>query len=955
VLPWSFKDTTSQTSFDNFDEAFETYKRRVLILGAPGSGKTITLLHTALKLVGEAEKDISAPIPLLVNLSKFNPASSQARRLPLGLERVQAPDTQGPDKRIERWLASELAAWPFIHASLASKWLGEGRIAALLDGLDEVDDTHRAELSALLSATYLRDHYDAPVVICSRINEYKPLQEKDATKLTLAGSITLQPLTKPQIADYLERVNAKGLMEVLFNDETLYHIAQTPLTLSMLTLAYSGATVKEIPTSGTLTERRHQIMQTYVAKMLQRKARRDNGDLQKNVPESEYEYPPEQTDGYLGWLAVRLSIRMQTSFSRVRLHPFLKRDIQRESYPGVWWAAFFARVPLIALVAVVAGLVIAPMDAASWRIVGLSALAGMVSYLPVAWLLRSEPDAAARTEPKGFVSMARRALSTIFELGVSAAAGISAIGSVFFGVICVAVALSRMSGGGIPPAPAGTLALCAVAVIVVMITGFSAGARLAPAAFCLGSILVFIASIFAQRQFPEHGWYVSAVAVPVYQTIFAAAVAFKDDGLAFAGSVLILVSVLWGWMLFANDFDLDWRAALLVVVATSVWVLAIDERRFSILGGLLASFAAGAALWGVPGAALGMAAFAAVLPIGAMLTREDGGILAPCRSVVERIEDCGIRGVNPLLVLTLAVLRRVPARFGRFLDYGVEALLLKRSGGDVEFMHRLLRDYFALRDLQPALSSADRSRRLSAIRSLGYQGDAAVDALADFVRTADEDVREAAAWALGRINSPETVSHIAEALHDASARVRAAGALSSKGALTEDFDRLIMYVMHDRDPLVERALAEAMLSRGTVPFFMREDGDFSHTAAPEGPFLQRLQQEEELRIMLFDFITPDSDGSVARSAIAVAGFFKDRSAVGPLEKVLSWGKSGLRAEAARALGAIGDRAAAKALWRAALARDKKVRAAARAALVKMGVVGSPEEAGFMAIWRRFFP
>jgi len=46
-------------------------------------------------------------------------------------------------------------------------------------------------------------------------------------------------------------------------------------------------------------------------------------------------------------------------------------------------------------------------------------------------------------------------------------------------------------------------------------------------------------------------------------------------------------------------------------------------------------------------------------------------------------------------------------RFGAFVDYSVDAILLKRAtAADTEFVHRLLRDYLALRDLQPQLDDA---------------------------------------------------------------------------------------------------------------------------------------------------------------------------------------------------------------------------------------------------------
>ena len=97
----------------------------------------------------------------------------------------------------------------------------------------------------------------------------------------------------------------------------------------------------------------------------------------------------------------------------------------------------------------------------------------------------------------------------------------------------------------------------------------------------------------------------------------------------------------------------------------------------------------------------------------------------------------------------IALTRSLPFRWACFIDYTTKALLLKRSAGDVEFIHRLLREYFALRHLQPRLRDENPDRRLEAIRNLGFQGEAAIDSLAVFARERDPRIREAAVSAFG--------------------------------------------------------------------------------------------------------------------------------------------------------------------------------------------------------------
>nr|VFJ70466.1 MAG: HEAT repeat [Candidatus Kentron sp. FW] len=385
------RDIISSRSFDDIDTAFfKENKRRLLILGEPGAGKTTTLTHLAKKLLEEAKKP-EALIPLLVNLSRFRlddsapaatgffrffrkapysgDAARPASRFPDG-----GTEEQLPEQRVEAWLVRELSQFLsisiFSRESIARRWLREGRVAVLLDGLDEVGeegdqgDEHRTEVLRLLNETLFRKYPDTPIVVCSRVNEYRALQDRKETHSELPGEVTLRPFSSEQIDDYLIEAKADGLRAALREDAGLREMAKTPLTLSIMVLAYGGARPKEVFAEGSLTERRHHLFKIYVDRMLQRAERRkpligdEPGD---RVSVAEYPYSPEEHKRYLGWLALRLSIRMQTTFSPRNFYDFLSHRIESDRDTAVFWAMALAWAVPVFLMVFALGLLLMPM------------------------------------------------------------------------------------------------------------------------------------------------------------------------------------------------------------------------------------------------------------------------------------------------------------------------------------------------------------------------------------------------------------------------------------------------------------------------------------------------------------------------------------------------------------------------------------------------------------------
>lgn len=229
---------------DIFDEA----NRLLLILGEPGSGKTTTLLRLARDLTAEVDEAFTQPVPVILNLSTWT-------------------NKQQP---LDEWLVLELSNKYRVPKKDGKKWLQERRILPLLDGLDEVKVENR--VACVEKINQLVDDYGLQgMVVCSRIKDYTDLE----VRLAFYRAIYIQPLTSEQVDDYLNQAGEKlvRLRSTLQADEALQSMAQSPLILSIMSLAYEDAPAEglNVPTLVTNEARRKHLFDTYVARMFSRR------------------------------------------------------------------------------------------------------------------------------------------------------------------------------------------------------------------------------------------------------------------------------------------------------------------------------------------------------------------------------------------------------------------------------------------------------------------------------------------------------------------------------------------------------------------------------------------------------------------------------------------------------------------------------------------------------------
>ena len=312
---------------------------KLLILGAPGSGKTTTLLELANDLIARAKDDVDKPIPVLFNLSSWK-----------------------EDKQhIADWLVTELMSTYGIPKAISKQWLKNRQLLPLLDGLDELESSRQQKCVLAINQFLESEQGSRSLVVCSRQQEYDLYK----TKLHLNGSICLQPLTEAQIQKYLEDVGrvdlwqsiqdsmiwvlpnqggilSRALPRGMGSDSGLFELAKSPLLLSIMILAYKNKniSIEELQKRNSPKARRQYLFDAYIERML----KRDINNLwygKGKEPDS------VQTKAWLTWIAKMLKKDSQTEFLIERMQPYwLPNRVSEWSYLGLFISIFILSVPL---------------------------------------------------------------------------------------------------------------------------------------------------------------------------------------------------------------------------------------------------------------------------------------------------------------------------------------------------------------------------------------------------------------------------------------------------------------------------------------------------------------------------------------------------------------------------------------------------------------------------------
>ncbi len=172
-------------TIDSQAPIISTYARKdiqgkLLILGTPGAGKTITLLKLAEQLVDETIENPETIIPVIFELSTWRDGQS-----------------------IEAWLIEQLydLYGGKRERQVYETWLEQRVLLPLLDGLDELGMLRQKACTEKVNE--FANQYPQVVVSC-RVKEF---QQAGVNLSNLRGKVQLQPLTDRQIELYLQQID----------------------------------------------------------------------------------------------------------------------------------------------------------------------------------------------------------------------------------------------------------------------------------------------------------------------------------------------------------------------------------------------------------------------------------------------------------------------------------------------------------------------------------------------------------------------------------------------------------------------------------------------------------------------------------------------------------------------------------------------------------------------------
>ncbi|HWE89128.1 MAG TPA: NACHT domain-containing protein, partial [Pseudonocardiaceae bacterium] len=202
--------------------------RQLVILGEPGAGKTVLAVLFALQVL--ERRQAGDPVPVVLGLSSWNPAVED----------------------LHTWLARRIVEeYPAVGnkqvygVDAARSLVADGRVLAVLDGLDEMP------ASARLAAIATLDHVAGtgyPMVVTCRSQEYEDVVTGGGAFLSRAAVAEIEPVDLADAGRYLIDATPRGsghwqpvLDELAARpDAPLARTLTSPLMISLARAVYAA-------------------------------------------------------------------------------------------------------------------------------------------------------------------------------------------------------------------------------------------------------------------------------------------------------------------------------------------------------------------------------------------------------------------------------------------------------------------------------------------------------------------------------------------------------------------------------------------------------------------------------------------------------------------------------------------------------------------------------------------
>jgi len=203
-------------------------EKQMVIIAEPGMGKSTSLQYIAYTDAQAIENgQTDTPYPIYIELKEFQTGDIIQNRIVRKLD---------------------------IDAGVVNNLLENGKVILLLDGLNEVAETHREEAIKAIQR-FMTDFQNVFVIITSRPNAYERSYFDNIGGRGKAPIFQLQLMELPQIEEFLQK-NSKNeatgiILKAIEGNEALKNIIKTPLLLKMLIALVSREPNTAIPQTET--------------------------------------------------------------------------------------------------------------------------------------------------------------------------------------------------------------------------------------------------------------------------------------------------------------------------------------------------------------------------------------------------------------------------------------------------------------------------------------------------------------------------------------------------------------------------------------------------------------------------------------------------------------------------------------------------------------------------------